>query len=156
MTKSKALMLGAAAESLGGRQMEYNWMFANEVQQLLSRLRDGVEQNVSLKCSCENFETVYIHLDNHDGIRVDDDHRTFQYLYEKGDGTTYVPVESLDLALIRKLLDEFRVELVDAPPDGYPSIECRLRPEQSIADAVDRVAQAIDRIFYEALRPDLK
>lgn len=130
-------------------------MFANEVQQLLSRLSDGVEQRVSLRCDCENLETVYIHLDDHGGVRVDDDHRTFQYLTEEND-STYVPVETLDMASIRKQLAKLQVELVDAPPDGYPSIECRILPEQPIADAVDRVAQAIDRVFYRALRPDLK
>jgi hypothetical protein len=130
-------------------------MFTDEVQQLLSRLRGGVKQRVSLMCSCENLETVYIHLDEHGGIRVDDDHRTFQYLYNEED-STYVPVESLDLSSIRELFDELQVELVDAPTDGYPSIECRLRPGQSISDAVDRVAQAIDRVFYIALRRDLK
>jgi hypothetical protein len=130
-------------------------MFAPEVQQLLSRLGGGVKQRVSLMCSCENLETVYVHLDDRGSIRVDDNHRTFQYLYREKD-STYVPVETLDLVSIRKLFDELQVDLVDAPPEGYPSIECQLRPEQSIADAVDRVAQAIDGVFHIALRPDLK
>ena len=130
-------------------------MLADEVQQLLSRLRDGVEQDLSLRCYCANLETVYIHLDERDGIRVDDDHRTFQYL-DKGDDPTYIPVETLDMNSVRKLLGELQVELVDAPPDGHPSIEYRMSPGQPIADAVDRVAQAIDRVFYLAIRPDLK
>jgi hypothetical protein len=130
-------------------------MFAKEVEQLLSRLQTGVEQRVSLRCSCENLETVYIHLDDNGGVRVDDDHRTFQYL-DQGNDSTYIPVEKLDLTTIRKLFKELQVELVDAPPDGYPSIECRIRPEQSIADAVDRVAQAVDRVFYIASRPEFQ
>lgn len=127
-------------------------MFTNEVEQLLSRLQAGVEQRVSLRCSCKNLETVYIRLDDYGSIRVDDDHRTFQYLYEQDD-STYVQAETLDLAPIRKLLTELQVELVDAAPHGYPSIECKVRPEQPIADAVERVAQAIDRVFCMALRP---
>jgi hypothetical protein len=129
-------------------------MFVDELRQVLSRLCGGVGQRVSLMCSCENLETVYIHLDER-GVRVDDDHRTFQYLDHSGD-TTYVPLEALDLSAVRALLAELRVVLVDAPPDGYPSLEWRLLPEQPVADAVDRVARAIDGVFHLALRPDLK
>lgn len=108
-----------------------------------------------LELRCENLETVYIYPDDGNGIRVDDGHQTFEYLHRERN-STYVPVETLDLASIRKLLDELQVELVDAPPGGYPGIACRLRPGQSTADAVDRVARAIDGVFYIALRPDLK
>jgi len=109
----------------------------------------------ALEVRCENLETVYIHPDDGNGIRVDDGHQTFEYLYREHNAT-YVPVETLDLAAIRKLFDELQVELVEAPPGGHPGIACRLRPGQSIADAVDRVARAIDGVFYIALRPDLK
>lgn len=104
---------------------------------------------------CENLETVYIHPDDGNGIRIDDGGQTFAYLYRE-ENATYVPVAMLDLAAIRKLLDELAVELVDAPPGGYPGIACRVRPGQPVADAVDRVARAIDGVFYIALRPDLK
>lgn len=130
-------------------------MLANEAQLLLSRLRAGVKQHVSLRCSCENLETVYIHLDDQGNLRVDDDHETFRYLYE-ANNCTYVPLKALDLDLIREIFRELRVVWVDAPPDGYPGIECRIGPEQPIANAVERVAKAIDRVFFMARRPDLK
>ena len=130
-------------------------MLANEAQLLLSRLHTGVKQRVSLRCSCENLETVYIHLDDQGNLRVDDDHKTFQYLYEAND-STYVPLEALDLDLIRETFGELQVEWVDAPAEGYPGIECRIDPQQPIADAVERVAEAIDRVFFIARRPDLK
>ena len=121
----------------------------------LSRLHAGVKQRVSLRCSCENLETVYIHLDDQGNLRANDDHKTFQYLYEAND-STYGPLEALDLDLIRETFDELQVEWVDAPADGYPGIECRIGPEQPIADAVERVAEAIERVFFIARRPDLK
>jgi hypothetical protein len=121
-------------------------MVANEVQQLLSRLREGISQDIAIRISCDNLETVYVRLDEGDGIRVDDDHRTFQSLTESN-GSTYVQVEKLDLDLVRKVCAELQVELVDAPPEGYPRIECRVEPEQLIAGAVDRVANTIDRVF---------
>src|SRR5688572_16795647 len=129
-------------------------MLANEVQQLLSRLREGIRQGVAIRISCDNLETVYVRLEDGDGIRVDDDHRTFQYLTESND-STYVPVERLDLDSVRKVCAKYQVELVDAPPEGYPRIECRVQPEQLIADAVDRVASAIDEVF-ELARNELQ
>lgn len=126
-------------------------MLPNEVHDLLSRLRDGVGQDVSLKCEHENLETVYVHLDD-GGIRVDDDHKTFYYLATQDD-STYVPYESIDLAAIRREVAAFGVELIDAPPDGVPSLEYRVRPDQPIAEAVDRVAEAVDRVFNIATRP---
>lgn len=108
-----------------------------------------------LEVRCENLETVYIHPDDGNGVRIDDGGQTFAYLCRE-ENATYIPVATLDLTAIRKLLDALAVEWVDAPPGGYPSIACRVRPGQSIADAVERVARAIDGVFYSALRPDLK
>src|SRR5262245_11937647 len=126
--------------------MESEEMNGIEVEQLLSRLRDGISPGVAIRISCDNLETVYIRLEDGGGVRVDDDHRTFQYLTESSD-STYLPVERIDLASVRKVCAELRVELVDAPPDGFPRIECRVQPEQPIATAVDHVVDAIDRVF---------
>jgi hypothetical protein len=130
-------------------------MLADELEQVLIRLRDGVRQPVSLECSCENFETVYVHLDETGGIRVDDRRRTFQYLHRSGDDT-YVPFEELDLEAMRAAVHDFGVNLLDAPADDYASIECRLGAAQRVSDAVDRVSKAIDAVFHIALRADLK
>lgn len=130
-------------------------MLADELQRVLTQLSDSVRQRVSLECLCENLETVYVHLDEQDGIRIDDDHQTFQYL-DRSQDVTYVPLEALDLDATRSAAREFDVDLVAAPPEGYPSLRCRLSAERRVADAVDRVSRAIDAVFQLALRPDLK
>jgi hypothetical protein len=90
-------------------------MDAEEVRDLMRQLAGGVGQpRVALRCDCENLETVYVAADEGGTVRVTDDHRTFQYL-DKGTDSTYVPLESLDLAQVCR---ELRVELRSAPPDG--------------------------------------
>jgi hypothetical protein len=126
-------------------------MLVDEVQQLLSRLREGIRQPVSLECSCDNLETVYVHLESDGRVRIDDDHQTFKYLTVSED-ETYVPVDDLDLARVSTLVRDRGLELLEAPEDGFRSIATWLAPEQPIADAVERVADAIDAIFELALR----
>ena len=131
-------------------------MLANEIYELLFRLREGLGQrDVALRCNCENLETVYVLRDENGAVRVSDDHRTFQYL-QRGVDSTYDEVEKLDVTAIRRLCEGLNVELKDAPPDGYPSIECLVHPTQPIAEAVDRVARAIDRVFHLARRAHLE
>ncbi len=131
-------------------------MNAKEVRELMTRLGSGVGQRgIALRCECENLETVYVLIDGAGDVLVTDHHRTFQYLNDGGD-STYVPVQSLDMAAARQLCDGLRVELKPAPPDGYPSIECVVDSGLPIADAIKRVAEAVDRVFELAMRRDLK
>jgi len=131
-------------------------MLANEFEELLRRLGTGVRQpKVSLRCTCDNLETVYVHADESGVVHVSDDHDTFQYLDREPD-STYDAIDELDMTAVRRLCEELGVELKDAPEDGYPSIECLVRADQPISEAVERVGDAIDRVFRFALRADLK
>jgi len=131
-------------------------MKAKEISKLLNKLRDALRQpDVTVRCQCDNLETVYIFADQGGGVRVTDDHRTFQYLDTCGN-SCYVPVESLDMTVVQRLCEELRVELKPPPPDGYPSIECIVSNGHPVADSVERVAQAVDRVFELAMRKDLK
>lgn len=131
-------------------------MDAQEVKELMSRLAAGVgRQAIALRCECKNLETAYVIVDEGGHVLVTDDHRTFQYL-DRGTDSTYVPVQSLDMVAARQICDDLRVELRPAPPDGYPSIECGVDLGQPIAEAIERVAEAVDRVFELAMRRDLK
>lgn len=131
-------------------------MDAREVKELLSRLAAGVRQRaIALRCECENLETAYVIVDEGGDVLVTDDHRTFQYL-DRGTDSTYVPVQSLDMVAVRQICDDLRVELKPAPPDGYPSVECVVDLGQPVAEVIERVAEAVDRVFELAMRRDLK
>ena len=131
-------------------------MDAQEVKELMSRLAAGVGQRaIALRCECENLETAYVIVDEGGDVLVTDDHRTFQYL-DGGTDSTYVPVQSLDMVAARHICDDLRVELKSAPPDGYPSIECAVDLGQPIAEVIERVAGAVDRVFELAMCRDLK
>lgn len=129
---------------------------AEEIRDLMQRLAGGIGQRgVALRCDCENLETVYVGVDEGGTVRVTDDHRTFQYL-GRGTDSAYVPMECIDLAAAARVCQELGVDLRPAPPDGYPSIECVPNPGEPVSDTVDRVAEAIDRIFALSMRPKLK
>jgi hypothetical protein len=131
-------------------------MDAEQVRDLMRQLGDGVgRRGVALRCDCENLETVYVAVDKDGTVRVSDDHSTFQYL-DNGADSTYVPVESLDLAAVAQVCRGLGVELRSAPPDGYPSIECVPKPGEPVSEAVERMAEAIDRVFALAMGPELK
>ncbi len=122
----------------------------------MSRLAAGVgQQGIALRCECENLETAYVIVDEGGHVLVTDDHRTFQYL-DRGTNSTYVPVQSLDMDAVRQICDDLCVQLKPAPPDGYPSIECVVGLGQPIAEAIERIAEAVDRVFDLAMRRDLK
>ena len=93
-------------------------MNAEEVRDLMRQLAGGVRQpRVALRCDCENLEPAYVAVDEGGTVRVTDDRRTLQYLDERTD-STYVPLESLDLAAAAHVCRQVRVELSSAPPDG--------------------------------------
>jgi hypothetical protein len=131
-------------------------MDAKEIKLLLDRLRDGIGQKaVALRCDCENLETVYITINDADDVCVTDDHRTFQYL-DRGSDSTYIPLESLDLSSVQSICDSLSIVFKPAPEDGFPSLECCPDPNDSIAGAVERVAEAVDQVFSLAMRLDLQ
>lgn len=131
-------------------------MDAKGIRELMNRLAGGVgQQKIALRCDCENFETVFVLVDENGEVCVTDDHRTFQYL-ARGTDATYVPLPSLDMTAASQACAEFCVDLKPAPPDGYPSIECVVGREQSIQETVERVAEAVDRVFNLAMRSDLR
>jgi len=93
-------------------------MNAEEVRDLMRQLAGGAGQpRVALRRDCENLETVYVAVDEGGTVRLTDDRRTFQYLDERTD-STYVPLESLNLAAAAQVCRELRVELRSAPPNG--------------------------------------
>jgi hypothetical protein len=131
-------------------------MDAEEIKLLLARLQDGVGQkSVALRCDCENLETVYITINDADHVCVTDDHKTFQYL-DRGSDSTYIALESLDLSSVQSTCDSLSIEFKPAPEDGFPSLECCPDPDDSIAKAVVRVAEAVDQVFQLAMRPELQ
>jgi hypothetical protein len=131
-------------------------MDAQELKELMTRLAAGVAQRgIALRCDCENLETAYVVVDDVGHVLVTDNHETFYYL-ARGTDSTYVPLQNLDMAAARQICDDLRVELKPAPPDGYPSIECVVDLGQPIAEAIERVAEAVDRMFDLAMRSDLK
>lgn len=131
-------------------------MDAERVRGLMQQLATGVGQRgVSLRCDCENLETVYLVVEQDGSIRVTDDHRTFQYL-ERGVDSTYVPIERLSVEAARQVCHELGVELKPASSEGYPSIECVPKPGEPVSAAVQRVAEAIDRVFNLAQSANTK
>ena len=93
-------------------------MNAEEVRNLMRQLAGGVGQpSVASRCDCENLDTAYVAVDEGGKVRVTDDRRTFQYSDERTD-STYVPLQSLDLAAAPQVCRELRVELRSAPPNG--------------------------------------
>jgi hypothetical protein len=131
-------------------------MDAKEIKLLLERLRDGIGQKaVALRCDCDNLETVYITINDADEVCVTDDHRTFQYL-DRGSDSTYIPLDSLNLSSVQSICDSLSIEFKPAPEDGFPSLECCPDSNESIGEAVERVAEAVDQVFSLAMRPDLQ
>lgn len=131
-------------------------MNGEEVAKLLKALADGIKQrSIAVQCECENLETVYVLVDEAGNLRVTDSHQTFKYLEEAND-RTYKEIKNLDIEEIREVCKGLGVELKDAPPDGYRSIEAEVQPGELIADTVARVADAIDRVFSFAVVDSLK
>ncbi|RYD49978.1 MAG: hypothetical protein EOP83_24545 [Verrucomicrobiaceae bacterium] len=134
-------------------QVEMN---AGELRNLIQQMAVGIGQRgVALRCDCENLETVHVVVDEESVVRVTDLHETLQYLGE-GTDSAYVPIEDIDLGVVARICQELGVELIPAALDGFPSMESVPKPEESVTDAVERVAEAIDRTFAYAMRPDLK
>lgn len=131
-------------------------MDAREIKSLLDRLQVGTGQKaVALRCDCENLETVCITINDADRVCVTDDHRTFQYL-ARGNDSTYMPLESLDLTSVQRICDSLAIDFKPAPEDGFPSLECCPDPDESIKGAIERVAEAVDQVFKLAMRSELQ
>ena len=131
-------------------------MDAKEIKLLLDRLHDGIGQKaVALRCDCENLETVYITINETDDVCVTDYHRTFQYL-DRGSDSTYIPLESLNLPSVQSICHSLSIDFKPAPEDGFPSLEYCPDSNESIAGAVERVAEAVDQVFKLAMRPELQ
>ena len=131
-------------------------MNTGDIKLLLERLRAGIGQkSVALRCDCDNLETVYITINESHDVCVTDDHKTFQYL-DRGDDSTYIPLESFDLSKVQSICDSLSVDFKPAPADGFPSIEYLPDSGESIAEAVERVAEAVDQVFNLAMSPDIQ
>lgn len=131
-------------------------MSAEEVRRLLRQVQRGISQSsVALECRCNNLETVYVSLTQTDEVLVSDQGRTFAYL-DRGEDSTYRSVEQLDIAATAETCRRSGVKLRCDDSEPYPIIECVVVPEGSVAEAVERVAEAIDEVFHLALRDDLK
>jgi hypothetical protein len=131
-------------------------MSAEEIRRLLQQLQRGIRQpSVALECRCNNLETVYVSLTQADNVLVSDQGETFAYL-ERGTDSTYRPVEELDLTAAVEACRRSGATLRCDGPEAYPRIECVVGPAGPVAEAVERVAEAVDRVFHLALRDALK
>ncbi len=131
-------------------------MSAGEVRELLQQLQRGIRQpSVALECRCENLETVYLSLTQAGEVLVSDQGRTFAYLGRRTD-STYRPLEELDMVVAAETCRRSGAGLRCDDPEALPSIECVVDPMGSVAEVVERVAEAVDKVFHLALRDDLK
>jgi hypothetical protein len=65
-------------------------------------------------------------------------------------------MEVLDMAAADEACRRSGAALRCDDPEAYPSIETVVDPTGSVAEMVERVAEAVDRVFHLALREDLK
>ena len=131
-------------------------MSGSEARELLQRLRLDLHQpSVTLKCRCDNLETVYVLLSEAGEVLASDCGRSFEYL-SRGTDATYQPLGALDMGAVAEACRRSGAALKDDDPEGYPRIECGVAPAGSVADAVGRVAEAVDGLFQLALRADLR
>jgi hypothetical protein len=128
-------------------------MSGEEVCRLLQR---GIGQPlVALECRCANLETVYVSLTKTDKVLVGDQGKTFAYL-DLGTDSAHLPVEEIDMDAAEGVCRRPGALLVCDYPEAYPRIECVVIPAGSVAEAVERVAEAVDGVFQLALRDHLK
>lgn len=131
-------------------------MSAEEVGELLKELQRGIRQpSVALECRCDNLETVYVSLTKAGEVLVTDQGSTFEYL-GRGTDSTYRGMEVLDMVAAGDICRRSGVALKCDDSEAHPSIECVVDPIGSVAEAVARVAEAVDKMFHLALRDDLK
>ncbi len=131
-------------------------MSAGEVRELLQQLQRGIGQpSVALECRCDNLETVYVSLTQAGEVLVSDQGQTFAYL-GRGTDSTYRLTEELDLTAAAEACRQFGAALRWDDPEAYPRIEYVVDPAGSVAKVVQRVAEAVDRVFHLALRDNLK
>lgn len=131
-------------------------MLAYEIKTVLSQLESRLGQHaISIRCNCANLEVVYVSLDEGGQVCVSDDHRTFQYLDGSND-STYVAVGQIDLAAVAAACTHHGVALIPAGEDGFPRIEYKPRTDEPIADAIGKVASAVDAVFQIAINPSVR
>jgi hypothetical protein len=131
-------------------------MNAGEVRELLRQLKRGVGQpSVALECRCDNLETVYVSLTQAGDVLVTDQGETFTYL-GRGADSTFRPTEELDMVAVAEACRRSGVGLRCDDTEAFPRIECVVDLTGSIGEVVERVAEAVGRVFHLALRDDLK
>jgi hypothetical protein len=123
-----------------------------EIKDLLQRLRLGFQQsNVTLKCDCDNLETVYVSLGEDGKVIVSDRGESIAYL-SRGTDSTYRPLADSDFERVAEICQRLGVSLVNDDSEGYPRIECERAFDESVTEAIPRVADAVDQLFQFALR----
>lgn len=131
-------------------------MSGSEARELLQRLRlDLGQPSVALECWCDNLETVYVLLSEAGEVLASDRGESFAYLIRGTDGT-YQPLAALDMVAVAECCRRSGAALRDDDSEGHPRIECGVAPTGSVAEAVGRVAEAVDGLFQLALRDDLR
>ena len=131
-------------------------MSGSEVQELLQRLRLSLRQpSVALERRCDNLETVYVLLSEAGRVLVSDCGRSFAYL-SRGTDATYRPLGALDAGAVADACRRSGAALRDDDPEGHTRIECAVAPDGSVAEAVRRVAGAVDGLFHLALCDGLR
>jgi ABC-type amino acid transport substrate-binding protein len=104
----------------------------------------GLEE-MSLRCDCENLETVYV-IDRAGELVVTDRGDSFQFLDREGD-PLYAPI---DVELARAICRRHGVELDDRDPELYPQV-INVVADQPLREAIDAVAAAVDEIFSTSI-----
>lgn len=102
-------------------------------------------KELSLRCDCENLETVYV-VERSGQLVVTDRGDTFQYLDLSSDQT----YGAMDVQLARAICHRHGAELDDHDPELYPQV-IRVVAHRPLRDTIDAVAGAIDELFSTAI-----
>jgi hypothetical protein len=100
---------------------------------------------VALRCDHSNLETVYVSV-REGALVVTDRGETFRYL-EPGDNADY---STVSLAQARSICEHHGVEVRSDDPELYATLEREVLKTTPIADAIARVASAVDELFASA------
>lgn len=98
----------------------------------------------SLRCDCDNLETVYLVLRQGQIVATD---RGETCAYLERDEAYRIERDGIEQHCARH-----GAALVPGAPDEHPRIECAAAEAPSAAQAVARVAAAVDAVFAAALR----
>jgi hypothetical protein len=114
-------------------------------------------QGIALRVETDLLETVYVSVED-DAVFVHDDGATFLYIREAeapGGDSTYI---TWSLEAAREAIDGLAVELVgeETPDEASFRLQIQLTPSDEVGPAVERLSSAIDNVFENHTRDDLR